>query len=77
MKIQVELIANLSEYSPTGKGKFEYELEEGATANKLVDALGIPDEQAGAIVIDGLPGDATQPLTEGQTVTLIPPMAGG
>lgn len=77
MKITVELIANLAEHSPTGKGRFEYELDDDANVRALIDALGIPDERAGAIMVNGEPTELSARLQDGTNVTLIPPLAGG
>ena len=77
MKITVELIATLSEYSPTGDARFEYELPDGANVLALIDALGIPDERAGAVMLNGVTASHHDGLEDGASVTLIPPMAGG
>jgi molybdopterin converting factor small subunit len=77
LKITVQLQATLADYSPTGQPRFDYEIEDGASVTKLIDALGIPDEQAGNIIVGGEIVSPWVKLSEGDQVTLIPPMAGG
>lgn len=77
MKLNVELQVYLQEYSPNGAAKFEYELADGATVMTLVDALGVPDELANIVIIDGENTDHAHKLKDGAHVILIPPLAGG
>jgi molybdopterin converting factor small subunit len=77
MKVKVELQAYLQEYSPDGQPAFDYELPEGSRVRDLVAKLRIPDEMAAVIVLNGRSGDYEDPVQEGDTVTLVPPLAGG
>ncbi len=77
MKLNVELQVYLQEYSPNGSAKFEYELADGATVMTLVDALGVPDELANIVIVDGENTDHAHKLKDGAHVILIPPLAGG
>ena len=77
MKLNVELQVYLKEYSPNGATKFEYELADGATVMMLVDSLGVPDELANIVIVDGENTDHSHTLKDGAHVILIPPLAGG
>lgn len=77
IKITVQLQSTLAEYSPNGQPRFEYEIEEGASATRLIDSLGIPDERASAIVVGNETVDPSHKLLDGDHVTLIPPISGG
>ena len=77
MKLKVELQVYLKEYSPSGATKFDYELADGATVMTLVDALGVPDELANIVIVDGENTDHSYKLKDGAHVILIPPLAGG
>ena len=77
MKIKVDLQAYLEQYSPDGQQAFEYELPEGAFVRDLVTRLGIPGDLASIIIVGNTNATPSHPLTEGDRVTLIPPLAGG
>lgn len=79
VKITVELQSYLDQYSPNGDDArvFSYELPDGATVRDLVRKLHISSELASVIIVSDEPTDDTRALTEGDRVTLIPPIAGG
>lgn len=77
MKITVELQAYLEEYSPVGKSSFEYSVPEGALVSDLISRLGIPEEMATVVIVGQTAARMSDPLHEGDTVTVIPPLAGG
>ena len=77
MKVTVELQAFLREYSPNGDAVFEHTLADGATVQTLVRDLHVPEEMASVIVVNGGSADFDDPLSEGDRVIFIPPLAGG
>jgi molybdopterin converting factor small subunit len=77
MKIKVDLQAYLEQYSPNGQDVFDYEVADGAIVSDLVAKLGIPGELASIIIVGNTNATPSHPLTDGDRVTLIPPLAGG
>lgn len=77
IKITVQLQSTLAGYSPSGQPRFDFEIEEGASVTRLIDALRIPDEKAGAVVVGDETVEPSHRLQDGDHVTLIPPIAGG
>ncbi len=77
MRLKVELQAYLDQYSPNGRTAFEFDLLDGANVVALVRALGIPDELASVIIVNDTNAGYDHPLSEGDRVILIPPLAGG
>ncbi len=77
MQVTVELQAYLRQYSPNGQPVFERTLADGATVQTLVRELDVPEEMASVIVLNDRNADFDDPLSEGDRVTLIPPLAGG
>lgn len=77
MQVTVELQAYLEQYSPNGQPVFQHTLPEGATVQTLVSRLNVPEELASVIVLNDRSADFDDPLSEGDRVTLIPPLAGG
>jgi len=77
MTITVELQAYLMQYAPDGKPSFSYHLPEGAKVWDLIRNLNIPDELASVIIVGNTSVDYQHPLTNGDHVTIIPPLAGG
>jgi molybdopterin converting factor small subunit len=77
MKVTVELQAFLQQYSPGGESVFDHTLPDGATIQTLVRDLQLPEEMASVIVVNGGSADFDDPLSDGDRVTFIPPLAGG
>jgi molybdopterin converting factor small subunit len=77
MKVKVELQAYLEDYSPNGKGVFEYEVPDGARVADVVRKLGLPAELATIIIVSNRPADIQEALAEDDHVIVIPPLAGG
>lgn len=84
MKIELRMFLGYSKYLPgeTVNGRAEVTLPEGATLGDLLALLAIPDDSPKSVMINSMscgPGSAatTQPLKEGDTVVIFPPVAGG
>ncbi len=79
MRIQVRLNASLRRYIPEGESgsPFEIDVAEGATVADVMSLLGVPAEQTHMATVDGEQSDMSRVVTEGQEVTLFPPLAGG
>ena len=77
MKVHVELQAYLDQYSPNGQGDFDYEIADGARVQDLIIRLGVPEELANVIIVGNTNAGYEHRLSEGDRVTLIPPLAGG
>ena len=78
MKIDIRLIGRLEEYWNTDE---PLEIDEGATVNEALAALGIPEEDAGMIALNGSSVAKktrnSQRLTEGDSITIMAPVHGG
>ena len=77
VRVKVNLFANLRQYAPGGKDCFNLELSPEANASQLVQTLGIPPNAQLVILVNGRQAQEETSLTDGDTVTLFPPMAGG
>ena len=80
MQIEVKLFANLRKLLPPGSSgsKARITLEEGATLAVLIQQLNIPLEMAQMVLVNGeQTREFDHPLTEGDTVSIFPPVAGG
>ena len=77
MKIEVELIAFIQKYAPDGKSVFDVELEDGATAAAVVQALNIPDTEPRLTLINGKHAKDDTELHDGDTLVLLTPVEGG
>lgn len=77
MRVKVNLFANLLQYAPGGKDCFNLELSPGAITGQLLKTLGIPPNTQLVILVNGRQAKEETTLTDGDTVTLFPPMAGG
>ncbi|MFX1441540.1 MAG: MoaD/ThiS family protein [Promethearchaeota archaeon] len=80
MRVSVKLYATLQEYSPpeTELGKeFSVDLT-GRTVIELLSKLGIKDEQAKIVMVNGIRIDTlSYELKENDLIVIFPPIGGG
>ena len=78
MKIEIRLIGRLTEYWESGK---LLDIAEGATISESLEAIGLPDGEAGMISVNGasIPRKSreSQKLAEGDSITIMAPVHGG
>ncbi len=83
MNIHLELYASLMELLPPGKSRHRREIEiaDGATVNEVISQVGIPDEQAHIVLVNGhfvCGSDRdTRTFEAGDVLAIWPPVAGG
>jgi molybdopterin synthase sulfur carrier subunit len=80
MQIEVKLFANLRKLLPPGSsgGKAHITLEDGAPITALLHHLNVPSEMAQMVLVNGeQTREFDRPLTDGDTVSIFPPVAGG
>jgi sulfur carrier protein ThiS len=79
MKIQVALFATLSKYLPAGSlnRRAVIEVKDGGTVRDVLNQLGVPPELPNILLVEGRQSPETTVLTEGQTLSVFPPLAGG
>jgi len=79
MKIQIALFATLSKYLPAGaqNRRAVIEVKDGATVRDVLNQLGVPPELPNILLVEGRQSSETTVLTEGQTLSVFPPLAGG
>lgn len=77
MKIKVELLLNLGQFSPKGKKDFEVDLDREATVASLLQVLTIPSYVERVILVNGRHATLETSLSHTDCVTMFPPMSGG
>ena len=79
MRVTVRLFAGLREFLPAGTNGSECEmtLQSGATVDDLVARMSIPAQTPKIVLINGLSCSGPKKLTEGDVVSIIPPISGG
>jgi sulfur carrier protein ThiS len=77
MKIDVELQAYLEQYSLRDSGKFDMDVADGATVGDVIERLGVPAELTSIIIVNGSATTPAHPLSDGDHLLLVPPIAGG
>ena len=75
MQIQLKLFATLRAYIPENAEAFP--IEPGTTVKDIVDALGIPTEDAKLVFINSTRRELATPLADGDRVGIFPPVGGG
>lgn len=56
---------------------FVTEVEQGATVETVLELLGIPPHLISALAVNGEQAETTSALSDGDTVHIFPPAAGG
>ena len=75
----MHLTATLRTYLPVGTAgdNIVLDVPEGATVDQVVHSLRIPSELERLTVVNGRDAVPDQPLSEGDVLSLFPPLAGG
>jgi molybdopterin synthase sulfur carrier subunit len=83
MQIYIELYASLMKFLPPGKSRFrrEIKVDAGLVPNRLIEQFHISTEQAHIVLVNGhfVCGEdrESRALTEGDVISIWPPVAGG
>jgi molybdopterin converting factor small subunit len=79
VRVEVHLTATLGRYLPTGTlgDSVVLDVPTGATVGQVVDSLRIPSDVERLTVVNGRDAAPDQPLSEGDVLSLFPPLAGG
>ena len=79
MRVEVRLFATLARYLPDDQdaGAAVLEVAEDSTVADVARALGIPAHLSRIALVNDRDATDDRPLTEGDVVTLFPPLAGG
>ncbi|MFW5707219.1 MAG: MoaD/ThiS family protein [Bacteroidota bacterium] len=74
MKVKVRLFATLRE----GRGKEQIiDFGRNVCPQDIFDQLNIPPNEVAILLINGFNGKPDQPLKDGDTVSIFPPVGGG
>lgn len=73
--IELKLYATLNKFSPASS--HHYPIDPGTTVYSIIEKLGIPENQAKLIFIDGIRRELNVPLQGGERVGIFPPVGGG
>jgi molybdopterin synthase sulfur carrier subunit len=74
MELEIKLFANLRKFNPELE---RIEVDDGTTVVELLERSGIPPSEVAIVLVDGRHAKLDQPLHDGETVAVFPPIAGG
>ena len=83
MRITLKLFATLDEYLPAAavKNAIDIDVPAGITLNEIIDQYRVPRKLAHLVLVNGVYSAETDrdttSLTEGDTLAIWPPVAGG
>ena len=79
MRIQVRLFAILRQHVPDlpPRGSLRFDVPDGTTVRQTIRQLAIPDGSLVVAMVNSTVTGLDQVLTEGDTLSLFPPVAGG
>ena len=79
MEVEIRLFASFAKYLPPGseRKRARIEVEEGAKVGELMDKLNIPPKITNVIMVNGEHRNQETKLSEGDRVSVIPPISGG
>jgi molybdopterin converting factor small subunit len=73
--ITIKLFATLSQFTPDSPDR--YPIESETTIRTLLKQIGVSEDEIKLIFINGIKGDLTSPLHDGDRVGIFPPIGGG
>ena len=74
MELEIKLFANLRRFNPELE---RIEVDDDITIRELLDKAGIPPSEVAIVLVNGRHAKLDQPLLDGETVAVFPPIAGG
>ena len=74
MELEIKLFASLRKFNPELE---RIEVDDGITILELFDKVGIPPSEVAIVLVNGRHAKLDQPLHDGETVAVFPPIAGG
>jgi molybdopterin converting factor small subunit len=79
VKVEIRLFANLAKLLPPGsqKKRATMTVKKGATVDDLLGKLNVPPKITNVIMVNGVHRDRKAELSEGDVVSVFPPIAGG
>jgi len=79
LNIEIRLFANLAELLPPGSKnkRANITIEDGITVEELMHNLKIPPNITNIVMVNGMHSDKKTKLSEGDVVSVIPPVTGG
>lgn len=77
MKLKVLLYLDFRKLSPDGSGRVTLTAPDNADLQWVLAALNLPPEREKVILVDGRHKEKTDPLHEGETVSVFPVLEGG
>ena len=77
MRVTVRAFANLRDYAPERRERFELGLADGATVAAVLAAMRLPPAVQAVLLVNGRRAEAGTALADGDEITLFPPMEGG
>jgi sulfur carrier protein ThiS len=77
MLVEVKALGDVRRHLRGRPEPLVVEVPPGGTIARLIDALGIPTDEALVVGVNGTLGNRDRDLADGDVVTLVTPMAGG
>ncbi|MFO7666071.1 MAG: MoaD/ThiS family protein [Desulfobacterales bacterium] len=73
--INLKLFATLGKFTPEGADN--YPVSSGTRIRDIIHSLGIPEDKAKLIFINGIKGELDSTLHGGERIGIFPPVGGG
>jgi len=79
MKIEVKLFAHFRDFLPEGSDRFSctMTLNSSKTIGDVLQRLKLPENSPKIILLNGIHAKETDPLKDGDVLSVFPPVAGG
>ena len=74
MNLEIELFGHLRKFNSELE---QIEVDDGTIIRELFDKAGIPPSEVAIVLVNGRHAKLDQPLLDGETVEVFPPIAGG
>ena len=77
MTVHVHLLGYLAKFSPSGKEKFDLDLDPDTAVSHLLEKIQFPANLEKMILVNGRQSNPTTPVADGDDVFIFSPATGG
>ena len=77
MRVEVRLLLTFKGNAPNGEHPFTLEFPDGVTVAQVLESLSISSSTAKVVLVNGRFSSGGQQLTDGDQITVFPPLEGG
>jgi sulfur carrier protein ThiS len=77
MAVEIRVYGGLVRYSPSGKDRFELDIQNPVTIRELLEIVGIPESEVWMVTVNGVHSRTGQIVKDNDQIMIFEPVLGG